>query len=372
MEKQNSKPIKLFAMKNKFHFLIAVFSFCLSLSSFSQQVVLKNGDLPTPQHLGPSCQFSVLNYCYGDTTYFMNQTIRMMNPSWEIADTSGIIFSSVDTNIKFFFPAMGTYSVTLRADNGHPDSIIKAIVIDTATNADFTFQQCSQRFINMSSCATSFYWNFGDSSSSTDSLPVHLYADTGSYTVTLIVFNGTVSDTLTQNIYVYSEGFPTANFTYFQSNDTVYFFGDTVANNFNWDFGDQATSTLQNPAHVYTDTGDFNVSLFVNNYCDIKFQSQLVHVFSTSGVFSHDEENIPITIFPNPFRDAATLKISDSRFKNLQVKITDVFGREVTQSVIPSGTGYLTINRGNLNSGIYFVSVLSEGKNIGRSKLIIE
>lgn len=361
-------------MKSNFHPAIIIGIFIglfiqIPGSSFAQQ---KQGpDLPGPLHLGPSCQFSVLNYCYGDTTYFINQTIRMMKPRWEIADTSGIIFSSDSTHIEFLFPARGTYSVTVRADNGHPDSLTKIIVIDTTTKADFTFQQCSQQFINMSSCATGFYWDFGDSSYSTDPTPVHLYADTGSYAVSLIASNGTVSDTLTQSIYVYSKGFPTGSFTYYQSNDTVYFLGDSVADNFNWDFGDTGTSVLKNPAHAYAATGDYTVAHVVNNYCGLGINSRVIHVFPPAGVPSQAGTDLSLHIYPNPFGEKTTLRIPGFHFTAAEVKILDVFGREIFTETINS-PGPHTIHKGNLPNGIYFIRVLREGEMIGSSKLIIQ
>lgn len=339
-----------------------------SINSFSQTSTPK--DANAPLHLGPSCQFSALNNCYGDTTYFINQTIRMMNPSWKIADASGILFSSFNTDIKFLFPAPGTYSVIVYADNGHPDSLTKVLVIDTTTIADFTFQQCTQRFVNMSSCAANFYWNFGDGNFSADPLPVHLYADTGSYVVTLIASSGTMSDTMTQNICVYSKGLPTANFTYFQSNDTVYFYGDTLAENFNWDFGDQTFSPLQNPSHAYTDTGDYNVFLLVTGFCGMATQSQLIHVSPPVNVASQFEINFPLLIYPNPFKDKAVLQAPDSRLVNSQLHIFNVLGREVFPEII-NNSDSIEIHKSDLTEGIYFLRLQNNEKEIYYAKFVI-
>lgn len=339
----------------------ALLAFIISLAGLPQQRI----DLPLPQHLGPSCQFSVLNYCYGDTVYFINQTIRMMNPSWEISDSSGIIYSSTDTNIKFFFPSLGTYSITLRADNGHPDSITKTLVIDTATKASFDFQQCSQQFINMSSCSATFYWDFGDGAFSTALFPVHLYADTGFYTVTMIAAAGTMIDSMVQTIYVYSRGFPTADFTYFQSNDTVYFFGDTLADNFNWDFGDQTTSVLKNPIHVYPDTGDYFVSLSVNNYCDVKWQSQLIHVFPSLGVTASQDQN-HFLAFPNPNAGQFTIMSSE---EISQIEIFTVLGKNV-HSEKASGK-QVALALGNLSDGAHIIKVFYKKGGSSAGKIIL-
>ena len=48
--------------------------------------------------------------------------------------------------------------------------------------------------------ATSYAWDFGDGTTSTDMNPTHVYAAGGTYTVSLVVSNGTCSETVTQTV----------------------------------------------------------------------------------------------------------------------------------------------------------------------------
>jgi|GEM_PF-1688689 len=69
--------------------------------------------------------------------------------------------------------------------------------------ADFTYIQDTTHvvFINNSSNATSYYWDFGDFQTSSDSNPVHDYiAFSNSYTVMLVAMNDCNSDTTYQTI----------------------------------------------------------------------------------------------------------------------------------------------------------------------------
>ncbi len=69
--------------------------------------------------------------------------------------------------------------------------------------ADFTYIQDTTHvvFINTSSNATSYYWDFGDFQTSTDAYPVHEYlAFSNSYTVMLVAMNDCNSDTTYQTI----------------------------------------------------------------------------------------------------------------------------------------------------------------------------
>jgi PKD repeat protein len=56
-----------------------------------------------------------------------------------------------------------------------------------------------------------------------------------------------------------------------------------------WDFGDGGTSTVQNPAHHYDDTGYFTIRLIVwNNNCpDTLILTDYVHISPPIAAFSH-------------------------------------------------------------------------------------
>jgi PKD repeat protein len=69
------------------------------------------------------------------------------------------------------------------------------IVDSVCVNVPVTFFSASQN-------ATSLYWDFGDSQTSTQNSPTHIYGSAGTYTVTLIAQNGNGSDTATFVIFV--------------------------------------------------------------------------------------------------------------------------------------------------------------------------
>ena len=64
--------------------------------------------------------------------------------------------------------------------------------------ANGTYSQVT--FVPADTNATSYAWNFGDGMASTDVSPVHTYAADGTYTVQLVISNGSCSDTITQTI----------------------------------------------------------------------------------------------------------------------------------------------------------------------------
>lgn len=70
-------------------------------------------------------------------------------------------------------------------------------------------------FSNTSVHATNYLWDFGDGNQSTNTDPMHTYAASGVYTVTLIAYGDCSNDTLTQQITIGSNHLSNADSDYF-------------------------------------------------------------------------------------------------------------------------------------------------------------
>ena len=358
-------------------FLFRVILFpCLSFSQGSDPQ-RKHNTLPMPLHSAPVPEFSVLNYCYGDTTYFINQTILNFKPNWTIFHFVGKALDTIyvsphkdlDTNIAFKFPAIGTYSVTLSADNGHYMSITKEIIVDTVIHASFSFQQCADQFTNTSCCATGYYWDFGDGKSSNSEFPIHQYADTGWYVVKLIASNGSKADTLIQNIYVYSYGIPNPIFSFSQSLDTVFVHSiETKANHY-WNFGDGTFAAGQDTMHVYNDTGNYIITLVVVNMCGNNSQFQDVDIiFPKNGIEALTSSIFSLLVYPNPVINSNVIgyTIYSNKPIGAAVSVYDVTGKKLIESPTRLNSGLNTelIGVSDLHSGIYnlLINAAENGK----------
>jgi len=84
--------------------------------------------------------------------------------------------------------------------------------------------------------------------------------------------------------------------------------------------------------------------------------------------------SIKISLFPNPFSEQTELQVfnSELQVKELQIKIYDVYGKEVCPSLIRTSSSFV-INREGLSSGIYFYQITngSYKKCLATGKLII-
>ena len=93
----------------------------------------------------------------------------------------------------------GIYSVVVADTNGCTNSDSVSVTVYPAPISDFSFISDSLEgsFNNNSVNASSFIWDFGDSDTSTETNPYHIYQQPGTYVVTLIASN----EYCTDNIY---------------------------------------------------------------------------------------------------------------------------------------------------------------------------
>ncbi|MDT8393725.1 MAG: PKD domain-containing protein [Bacteroidales bacterium] len=174
-------------------------------------------------------------------------------------------------------------------------------------------------------------WDFGDGNSSNLQHPQHEYTNPGLYTVALTATGPGGSDTHTKTDYIdvhYAP--PTAGFVGTPTSGTtplaVTFIDlstDSV-NTWSWNFGDGASSLVQNPAHLYQIPGTYTVSLSVTGPGgnDLEVKTDYITVsdlppvadFSgdpTSGNFPllvsfTDESQGPVTSYTWYFGDGET------------------------------------------------------------------
>lgn len=199
------------------------------------------------------------------------------NPSsyaWEFP--GGDPANSTDEEPTVTYNAPGSYDVTLIAINtagSDTTTLTDYITVNPNAVAGFTSTTTARTvaFTNVSTNATSYFWDFGDGNNSTDVDPTHTYADDGTYTVVLSATNDCGTVTMTETIVIVTA--PTAGFSSNVTSGcdplTVMFMNQSSSNatSFQWSFpgGNPSSSTEENPTVTYNDPGTYTVTLTVSN-----------------------------------------------------------------------------------------------------------
>lgn len=216
---------------------------------------------------------------------------------WSFGD--GVM--STQPNPVHFFNTGGFYNVTLTvtADSvGYSctDAITYTVQVPNVPTVYFTWDpQLAQigeliSFFGASgNQITSWEWDFDDGMYGNDQNIVHSYYNEGDYNVSLTVtdINGCSSGTSQ----VVTVGITPAVDFYFSSpclNEPVQFTVDESVTDigavsvFDWNFGDGATSNNQNPTHIYSNPGTYQIILTI------------VDTLGLSNSVSHEVELYPL------------------------------------------------------------------------------
>lgn len=212
----------------------------------------------------------------------LNNTSNGISYLWDFdistsgVDQPGVVtFNTVDTfNIQLI--AFDSTSCNLQ------DTALQEIITrDDFVLADYSFtiiEQCdsllSIQLDNQSMDATSYLWDFQTSTSTLEEPGTVDYTLPGNYTITLIANNPNLchpSDTVSNNFSLLPnsnaafEVDPNCESLLLNINNT------SIAQTYDWDFGDGGSSNLEFPVYSYNAAGDYTVTLIVYDTLSCNF-----------------------------------------------------------------------------------------------------
>jgi len=238
----------------------------------SRSITVKAGTLPS------------VDFSYSTTATCVDQPVQFTDLSssvppvndwlWDFGDGA---FSTLK-NPTHQYPTPGIYTVKLIARNsGCPDSSIKTDLITILSpQAYYTYMvNCGSRtdftFTDKSDSSSSWFWNFGDGTTSTVQNPSHSFPGLGIYNVSLTVTYGSCTHTYAQNVRVLDENpdiQANPNPVCRNTTDTLTALNINTSNisTYNWNFGDGVI--LNGPkavAHTYLNAGNYSVTLITTD-----------------------------------------------------------------------------------------------------------
>jgi PKD repeat protein len=268
---------------------------------------------------------------------FNNTSTNSSSWLWDFGDGN----ASTAENPTHAYALPGTYVACLTSTNPCGDSAVQCDTVTVscaAPAAQFTSTSTglSTLFTDGSTGGpTSWLWDFGDGGTSTLQFPVHNYAVEGSYLVCLIASSICGADTFCATVTLVCP-VPSAAFGS-ATTGLVAAFTDLSTNAptaWSWDFGDGATSTLQNPSHAYAQAGSYTACLRTDNACGSDSTCDSVTVSVVIGI---DPGTLQAaTCHPNPTTGAMTLTFPAAMGGDVRLTLIDALGRVVWENVVPA------------------------------------
>ncbi|MFC2136572.1 FG-GAP-like repeat-containing protein [Bacteroidota bacterium] len=187
-------------------------------------------------------------------------------------------------------------------------------------------------------------WDFGDGNTSTEQHPVHLYDESGTYDVKLVVYSATYQDSITQKVIVKHK--PVVDFTAnIVCDETLTTFTNTSFTDsvsgvtWNWDFGDGiGSSTNEDPgSYRYFNPGSFSAELIAvaDNGCSDSISKTVTVVAYPDPSLSLSQGNLTFCV-------GGTLVLSSDEGLNYTYQWrrdgVNIYGEDV-DSIIVTTTG---------------------------------
>ena len=328
-------------------------------------------------------------YAYRDTTnyllyYFYNANGLPLNEtcSWTFGDGG----TSTQLNPSHSYISVGAYIVCLYVYDSLSNilcSYCDSILVDSANSqgcqAAFGYQ-ITNPYTNevsyygySSDINSTYFWNFGDNTTSTLQNPVHTFAN-GTYTVclTITTSNGCINTTCgyigfgnspcSAQFYLY----PDSNMLhhYYAVNMSTGVLPITCV----WSWGDGTSDTIAYPSHTYSSAGIYTICLTISDstgcsstYCNStylqKSGNSVIYVDvipqSPSGIHEiYNDRNF--IIYPNPVIDNLTIQTKEQGV----IEILNIEG-QLMESIAVTGNK-TDINVSTLPDGVYFVKMRTE------------
>ncbi|MFT4722259.1 MAG: PKD repeat protein, partial [Flavobacteriales bacterium] len=353
----------------------------------------------------------------GNTVNFTDFSIAgpgtvITNWVWAFGDSN----TSTLQNPSHTYATAGTYTVCLYVTAEHNDGTVcedhfcwtVTTECDTECSLDALFDYdylsdvtCMVQFIDLSAFSggtsiIAWNWNFGDGNTSTLASPVHTYATSGVYTVTLTVtgWNGSTICTDTYQLQIEvncdvdpvpCEGNPF--FKYKKSGCTAKFYDYStvvapgVITNITWDFGD-GSLPVSGPSvilHNFPGSGTYIVTVTITiwngvQFCEFSYQNWItvncviiVDSDDPVGIITND-----LTVYPNPTSDKVVIDVLGwdvNEIVNLQV--TTVTGEVVKTAQFDLSNGPIEVSLEEFETGLYNISV-SNNREILISRVVKE
>ncbi len=218
-------------------------------------------------------------------------------------------------------------------------------VVDKPVQSQSTQYQTDQTGKDL--CEWNWTWDWNDGNTSYGPNPSHSYSQIGNYTINLTITDcdqETMNMSLPISIRIIKADFnPNKNSA--KPNETIYF-NDTSQGKYSlteytWNFGDGNYSTAQNPTHIYTTPGVYNVTLTVlDSQNNNNTTSQQFHIESVPP------DLLTATYTPNPIGFGSPMTIyadfydNQSGIQTAKINLTYPDGSTKNLTMQPSNNSY--------------------------------
>jgi PKD repeat protein len=298
----------------------------------------------------------------------------LVQHEWYFGDgTTSALINPVKTYLNY-----GTKTIIHLVKKGNicADTFVTTITLNNSTPcvADF-IDNIVGNYVYFNNRSTgnnlSYYWNFGDGTSSTLQNPIKVYNKTDTFLVCLTVrnmFDTTCFNTKCSTIVSGVANTPCVAYfidtTEIDTNVEIFYFNNQSTGNnlsYYWDFGDSTTSTIEYPIHRYSKSGFYLVCLTIfSNSPDSCTHTYCDSILINSGTNIKNLEVVTLSaIYPIPANDEINLDLNSLYNQEAILSIIDMTGKVCINKVYKTAIGQnnIKLDISELFAGVYIIQI---------------
>lgn len=207
-----------------------------------------------------------------------------------------------------------------------------------------------------------------------DSNYTHTYSSSGVHNTNfeIIQYGYTLNCIIDSTIPVTVLDTASANFNFNHLGSGTFQFSDLSTNaiSWAWDFGDSSTiHTQQSPIYTYSTPGNYQVCLTVQDSNGCNTSTFCQNVSFTVGQ-KEIAVNNEVRIYPIPAKRFFTVELP-TNFISPEIVVTDIVGKKIIL-IDDVQQNKVKVLIDELNSGVYFVSVSSNGQKVFTKRIVVD
>jgi hypothetical protein len=179
--------------------------------------------------------------------------------------------------------------------------------------------------------------------------------------ITMQPMGGDIEEDETMTLEVVADGFGTLTYQWYK--DGVMIDGET-------------SSTYTKDMIAMDDAGEYTCE--VKDDCGMLMTDAAVIVVTTGGVSGISDNAMNgyelQANTPNPFSVSTSINFIAPQAGNVQIQVSDVYGRQIAEmnATAKAGLNRIDFNASNLNSGVYFYTLISGGTRLTRQMVVVK
>lgn len=344
----------------------------------------RSATVHVPEPLQPD--FTYIRNCVGQETNVYDVTTGtdpVVSGAWDFGDG----FTVTGSEVRYSFPEVGTYDVTLRVATaaGCVYEVIKPLNVVPAPVASFVANPAAGAwplevtFTNQSAGATKYRWDFGhDDATSAEPSPTHVFPGPGNSTVTLTAVNNEqCEDSFSRSISTVDPlpDIDIERITPVPTDDgsvklvvTLHNKGNTVVKDLALDFNFAGKLSLRDAVSQAISPGDrFNFvlstgitdAITLGYVCITAELAGDVSVAANRRCLEFDRGLILLPAYPNPSPGVVTLEWIAAESNRVDIFLTDAIGRLVDRRQVQAteGLNQQALDLTDLKNGVYFFTI---------------